>query len=78
MVWRDSWLDLAVRFGAVGTPFEAALRLPMSLALAHFNSHAWEQLERAREARDKLAANQIQATNNVVLAIGHLGRALSR
>jgi hypothetical protein len=74
--WQASWIDLAVRLGAVGTPFDAALRLPMSLAQAHFESREWERLSKVRDARDKLSVTQVQATNNVVRAIGALARSI--
>lgn len=67
-----------MRLESAGTPFDAAMRLPMSLVMAHFASPEWERQEKLRDAINRLKANQVAATNNVVRAVGQLGNALVR
>lgn len=59
-----------------GTPYAQALSLPMSLVRVYFESSAWKLQGQSREAQAKLDAAVIGRLDNVVKAIGHLGKAI--
>ncbi len=60
-----------------GTPYPAALDLPMSLSRAYFESPVHTQHLKSEEGRQRNLNAVLQRIDGVIKAIGELGKAMA-
>lgn len=60
-----------------GTPYTAALDLPLSYARAYFEHPVFTQHGKNQEARQKLDVAVVERLNALLKAIGGLGKAIA-